>query len=128
MTTAQELFDRVVTALAEQGGPATDANGSCWYRMNFSNGDCWKCAAGHELLDEHYSSGLEGQPFRRIASAFSEGAQANVSLMIRLQAAHDGSMRGLQAFKEALLDIAYLHKLDRDGHRETREVGVTCGR
>jgi hypothetical protein len=51
----QEVFDFVLNALRQQGGPCVDAeSNNCKYRNSGR-----KCAAGHLILDEDYKESWE---------------------------------------------------------------------
>lgn len=109
----QDLFDRVVTAVIEQGRPSME-DGACAYRGD----DGAKCAVGHLITDEVYRSHtwkdqedvyftlgdlnrLEektaGDETVRAALAASLGAELDpraIDMLGWLQVAHDGTMHG----------------------------------
>ena len=91
--TNQEIFDRVIARLREQGGPALDEEGDCRYRAEV-NGRVLMCAVGCLIADEHYSESLEGKSVDddvevREAVKASIGAVRTWALLNDLQRAHD---------------------------------------
>lgn len=58
----QEIFDKTVNHLRQQGEKATkDGGHSCQYRL-VKNGKTLKCAVGVHIPDEKYSANLENNP------------------------------------------------------------------
>lgn len=52
----QEIFDKVVNHLREQGEPAIDSYGRCQYRMKSETDKTLMCAAGCLISDEDYAA------------------------------------------------------------------------
>jgi hypothetical protein len=90
---AQEIFDTVAAHLAKQGRPAvSDAAGGCAYRGD----DGAKCAVGCLILDEEYSSKMEGLLISQVAP---ERLRSFLPLLENLQEAHDESMTGAEVLR-----------------------------
>lgn len=116
--TKQEIFDRVVTHLAQQGEPALcmlpqadyDTDGpSCAYRTPQG----LKCAAGCLIPDEKYKPEFENEMFRSILSRQLTCDPMLIDLINSLQIAHD-ARTSKQLLQNALYDIAREYKLNAD--------------
>ena len=81
----QNLFDKVVTALHQQGGPSLD-NYGCSYRGQGGR----KCAAGHLIADCDYDEAMEGRTFHGLYNHYYF-FNLPEALVMDLQAAHDYS-------------------------------------
>jgi hypothetical protein len=132
--TLQEIFDRTVRHLYQQGGPAyyqpeIDRPPSCAYRGD--NGR--KCAAGIWIPDDHYSTALEGMLIDSTSNIVRLENPLRLALILKqdnellllshLQRAHDrgektvdGSWRypwsGASGIARALCEVASNHGLD----------------
>lgn len=88
MMTNQEVFDKVVAHLREQGEQAVDSDGTCKYRAGKL-----KCAAGCLILDEHYTVGLERKSALHVvveeALSASGVPESAMRLISELQDCHD---------------------------------------
>lgn len=93
---AQEMFDKCVKHLADQGGPAlglSDVSGrveACKYRTT----DGRKCAAGFFLPDENYTPDMENKTIATCYDKFPTEVQPFIGkdenkLLNGLQDAHD---------------------------------------
>jgi hypothetical protein len=104
MTHAQEIFDFVLDKLAEQGRPAMNADGSCYYRSPLG----LKCAFGWLIPDRLYDPRIEGicaymilkdtaalrrSDERVLCERLRQGLKlaAHYQLIADLQVAHDGN-------------------------------------
>ena len=88
--TKQEIFDKVVRALIEQGRPSVDPiTGFCLYR----GPDGVKCAAGFLIPDERYQAIFEDQDIYSLADwgAFDDYDADLMDLFQSLQHAHDNA-------------------------------------
>lgn len=90
---AQEIFDKVVSHLREQGGPAKDEDGKCWFRT--PNGK--KCAVGCLIPDEAYKTIMEAYGSARSLLLYydewwTEGWKQNLDLLSNLQGVHDNPL------------------------------------
>lgn len=81
--TAQQVFDKAVTHLRQQGRPSVAAENSCVYR----GPDGLMCAAGPFLRDEK-CAGVEGSGWHSLCDTGLVPAKHS-SLVSRLQNAHD---------------------------------------
>lgn len=62
--TAQEVFDKVVNHLRQQGRKSVNSVGECRYRGN-KNAECpMQCAAGCLIEDNEYNDRMEGKCFK----------------------------------------------------------------
>lgn len=93
MPTNQETFDQAVLGVLEQGAPslrvAINGKIDCVYRGE----DGRKCAAGHLIPDSWYRFCMEGKSVKSDTPAGIALLQLGYSLSLvhRLQAAHDGA-------------------------------------
>ncbi len=87
MFTAQEVFDKVVSHLRSQGGPAVNEEGTCMYRAPGGK----KCAVGCMIPDDVYSKNMECRLVSSIIDAYSalSDLQDHVVLLEELQEIHD---------------------------------------
>ncbi len=114
--TAQEMFDKVWIGLKGQGFAASvDANNNCMYRSPKG----LRCAAGHVLPDEMYTSNLEWKPCNegtaRDVFVSVVGAE-NIGILRECQFAHDTTgTSGGATIKERIENIARLHHLTIPG-------------
>lgn len=115
--TAQETFDYVVRALAEQGGPAwgpindRDEVGGCLYRAP----DGRKCAFGQVLPDELYTPSMENHYIpvvirkigadgtdKALSTQFAQWVCEHLDMLRELQAAHDRAAKTTRESKPKL--------------------------
>ena len=124
MKTLQQIFDHVQAELLKQGRRASSNGHDCVYRA--PNGD--KCAAGHLLLDCHYSPDFERRaippPFAsmpetsihaRMVKAFADSGvdlhdKPTFDLVNALQRVHDGGAP--EDWRHTLNDTAVLFNLN----------------
>lgn len=96
MPTNQEIFDRVVSALREQGEPCVNEHRNCVYR----NSDGLKCAAGHLIPDDKYDPSFENtavgsfsdnNEYNKVTQLFfdMDYNNDNIELVSQLQSIHD---------------------------------------
>lgn len=112
----QEIFDKVVTHLRKQGGPALDKKGRCKYRA----GNGRMCAVGCLIPDNLYHKDMEGKPVGcgfPIDSVLYEIGFGNsgLELLSCLQELHDRFNVGPTwpaGFEERLSEIANNFKLE----------------
>lgn len=87
--TKQEIFDIVWKGILSQGGPSFDLQYGCAYRGQNNR----KCAAGLLISDEDYNKEYEGQivssKLPNKLTKYFESKNLSVSLIVRLQSAHD---------------------------------------
>ena len=106
----QEIFDKVLAHLREQGKAAVDG-GKCKYRAT----DGSKCAVGCLIPDARYYSELEGHgPIYLLAEGALPGIEAfHGSFLAELQEAHDGGLAtfGMGNWEFEMRDIAVKHRL-----------------
>ena len=104
--TDQEVFDKVVTALREQGCKSMD-DGACVYRSK----DGRKCAVGHLIPDELYHERMEGKVCFHLCRAYPGVRRLglNMTLVLNLQRAHDHFP--VEAWENKWADIANRHGL-----------------
>lgn len=88
MMTAQEVFDKVVSHLRQQGGKSLNA-GQCVYRAP----DGKKCAVGCLIEDEEYTPAIEMKGvvsvFNMIPSLDARIGSGKIWLLQDLQVIHD---------------------------------------
>ena len=111
--TIREVFYRAVNAVIEQGAPSRNENGECSYLCE----DGKKCAIGHLIKDEFYTTELESRSLRddKVKDALKEsigieviGIPLSLSLLLDLQIAHDASGDGddfISNFKRSVKTI-----------------------
>lgn len=72
MLTLQQIFDKALAGVRQQGGPARNADGDCAYRTELG----LACGVGHLIPDSHYDHALDhvidGLPVSR-AAKYAEG-------------------------------------------------------
>lgn len=95
----QEIFDFVLAKIREQGRPSySPEGGTCYYR----GPDGTKCAVGHLIPDEIYSSFMEGMNPWALRHDFVRAAPKSVTAVPRagwttflggLQLAHDSAAK-----------------------------------
>lgn len=88
--TKQEMFDKAVTGIAKQGGPARVGH-LCQYRAGTR-----KCAVGHLISDKLYRKGMEGMAVEdllvyRSRFGLPRYFLREVDFLVELQNAHDRS-------------------------------------
>ena len=106
--TTQEIFNKAVTGILEQGEQSVNyANTSCMYR---GEGGA-KCAVGMLIADEWYSPDLEETMVNNLtiqtALAMSIGrplSKTEISMLYDLQVAHDESGETEEYFIEEFLN------------------------
>jgi len=118
--TNQEIFDKVLHAIRQQGRAAVDnytsGNGSpitiCRYRkIDKETGAVLKCAAGHLIPDDRYSESFEGLPAGAVweLGAFPDITEKQAGFLLSdLQNAHDHSLHNgsLSKWEENMQRIA----------------------
>lgn len=116
----QETFDFVARALVKQGRPSVnrsqvDTNGSplCCYRAP----DGAKCAAGHLIPDDRYSTRFEGESVRDSRVRFALDG-FDIPFIAALQNAHDQATIDkrpwLEAWAERMRTVAARYELSTD--------------
>ena len=124
--TDQEIFDKVLFAIRQQGRAAVEtcipvSGGGpvtlCRYRTtDKTTGAVLKCAAGHLIPDDRYTEDFEGLPARAVwkRGAFPEVTEMQAGwLLSNLQNAHDHSLHNgsLTKWEENMQRIAQNHGL-----------------
>lgn len=102
----QELFNRVCSHLAQQGRPARDSKGNCFYRM-LDNLTLLACAFGCLYPDEVYDPSFEGKGIALLPFKYD----VETGFLKYLQDVHDRSSTLLD-LKNKLSAIAYSYNLD----------------
>lgn len=135
--THQQIFDKALSGVRQQGGPSrADNGGLCAYR----GADGRKCGVGHLIDDAHYSPTIESlgvQVVHETSVALSPGDQgfggakklaaalqasgvstdkATVDLMKKIQRAHDGA---------AVYDNGFMEAFNRNMQHVADEYGLT---
>lgn len=113
----QEVFDRAVKHLAQQGEPALcvlpqnddTEEYSCAYRTPSG----LKCAAGCLIPDELYRPSFENETFQNILSSNLTCDPDLVGLINSLQMAHD-ARTSIWSLQNALRDIAHEYEINAD--------------
>lgn len=114
--TDQELFDRTLKLIREQGEPSYDSSTySCKYRYMKSDGKVLKCAAGVHLPDNK-CDGFEGDncglspdeitvcnTIKSDAHEYFESLGYNTTLLRECQIAHDEAARNNDSYKERFI-------------------------
>lgn len=92
MSEEQEIFDRVITHLFNQGEQSLDCGGGCRYRGPRG----LKCAVGVDIPDEMYSEDMETYGISALLKyaddwnlKFPESIPNNLDLYKQLQTLHD---------------------------------------
>lgn len=118
LKTRQEVFDYVAPLLLAQGQKSTgdfEYGSSCAYR---GQNDC-KCAIGHLIPDEEYSTVLEGVGINGLLGnpvcpptlkRLMDNPDVGIYFLETLQYVHDGNM--VEFWKDALLTFALQFKLN----------------
>lgn len=111
----QEIFDKVYSALINQGEPSVNG-GVCAYRG--ANGT--KCAIGHMIPDDLYDPEFEGKTIHGMYNATLESIfqvdniNPYLTFLSDLQRAHDITLNyhGLEAWKRQMRLIAESYDLE----------------
>lgn len=118
----QELFDRALAHIRQQGGPSSTASRKCLYRL-----DGRMCAAG--IFIQEYEPGMEGRDWNLLVTHYPDlwrldpVAVKNRFFVFRLQEEHDQSARRANSDKEFLLEFERrMHALARLNNLTYREV------
>jgi hypothetical protein len=87
----QDLFDRAVRGVLEQGKPSTaQADAGCYYRNHAG----LKCAVGHLIDDSDYDPSMERLVAGKLVERFPQlGFHGHTLLLSQLQGAHDGAAK-----------------------------------
>jgi len=123
--TNQEIFDKVLNALREQGIPSRNDYGTCMYRGNHD----LKCAIGHLIPDELYTPDIEKFGMIKLIEQVTFGehvfvqfainklenimrqigiAKPQYNFLLKLQVAHDQFLcYGLEEWENRMKVIAY---------------------
>jgi hypothetical protein len=109
----QVLFDRVITHLFAQGGPAKRDGYYCCYRTP----DGKSCAVGCLIADEHYNPELENgtahAPRVQQALKLSGIEVSGISEFLReLQLIHDFRFKTMKVFLEECVRLGNIERLD----------------
>ncbi len=85
--TPQEIFDKSVRGIIEQGGPSVDERSACVYRGPGEK----KCAIGHVIDDGDYCEELEGKNCGELFEFWGHDhpLYEHNHLLHELQSAHD---------------------------------------
>lgn len=102
----QDIFNRVCSHLAQQGRPARDNAGNCFYRKPEYTTDL-ACAFGCLYPDEVHDPGFEGKRIALLPFSYD----VDVQFLTLLQEAHDRSS-DLIDLKNKLSSIVYSYNLD----------------
>lgn len=105
---AQEVFDKVVNHLRQQGQKSIDDKGDCVYRGNKEANCRIQCAAGCLIEDNEYLKNMEGRTITELLNSLlvtremRERLEPHVLLIRKLQIIHDENWRGSweELFKE----------------------------
>lgn len=88
---AQEIFDKVVAHLRQQGKPAMGIDGACFYRLEDR-----KCAVGCLIEDSEYHPKMEHLQFSELIqradicpASLKERFATQIGLITALQRIHD---------------------------------------
>ncbi len=87
--TPQEIFDKSVRGIIEQGGPSVSSEGVCVYR----SGKGMKCAVGQLIDDGDYCKDLEGKNCAELFEFWGHDhpLYEHHHLLHELQGAHDNA-------------------------------------
>ena len=83
-STAQEVFDFIVSSLLKQGEQCCDVDGIC--AMRGINGTC--CAAGFLVPDDKYDEQMELKDWYEVIDEFKI-SESHMCLIAHLQGVHD---------------------------------------
>lgn len=108
MMTKQEVFNKVVLHLRQQGRPSLNANHDCMYRGE----DGTKCAIGCLIEDKDYNPDFEGQFFGRFVKDVPnlEWMRKHTVLLEELRIVHD--LHQIDYWEMKFQNIAIEHGLE----------------
>jgi len=108
-TNEQEVFDKIVTHLREQGEPSIDSSNECVYRGE-TDGKVTMCAAGCLFLDGEYKAEYERKDWNTLIYDYNLNPKFS-SLIDDMQDIHDRSSvsKWEERFKELATDRVLIY-------------------